>query len=136
MFADSVMHATAARALELGQAWSQEAPIRIHSGEIASDGSPQWHRDFSRWMTRQDARPAALDDEPAVRVKRAFGKLRKISMREFEVCYQVLIMGRSIAQATSWLNERAERNGIPTRYRPKDTLALLVAGLDWVDIHR
>jgi hypothetical protein len=30
-------------------------PQRLHAREVAEDGSPEWHREFWRWLTRSPA---------------------------------------------------------------------------------
>lgn len=140
MFSDAVMAETATKAHRLGSQWISEVPQRIHSGAVADDGAPQWHPDFARWLTRSD-RPPALADDPAMRTTRVFRQLRKLSKREYEVVYRVLVLRDSIAGVTRWLNERAAANGIalpPGRaihYTEKDALALFIAGIDWADFH-
>jgi hypothetical protein len=68
-------------------------------------------------------------------------KLRKVAVREYEVCYRLLILHDTVASTTRWLNERARANGIPlpprrdVHYVEKDTIALFVVGIDWADAH-
>jgi hypothetical protein len=139
-FPDAVMADTATKAQRLGSQWINEAPERIHSSAVADDGSPQWHPDFARWLTRSD-RPPALADDPTMRTTRVMRQLRKLSKREYEVVYRVLVLKDTIAGVTRWLNERAAANGIappPGRrvhYTEKDALALFIAGVDWADFH-
>jgi hypothetical protein len=117
-----------------------EAPNRIHNREIADDGSPQWHPDFARWLTAKEVidtpRPDQPTEEKRLRTTRALRRLRKEAIREFEVVYRVMVIGERIEQTTRWLNERAIRNNIPLgegrseHYREKDTIAIIVSGVD------
>lgn len=117
-----------------------EVPQKIHNGEIANDGSPQWHPDFARWLTAREVISTPRPDYPApeqrLRTTRAMRRLRKEAIREFEVIYRVMVTGERIEDTTKWLNQRAERNGIPlpegrtVHYRTKDTIALVVSGID------
>lgn len=117
-----------------------ELPTKIHSGDIAADGSPEWHPDFARWMTAREVistpRPDVQTPENRLRTTRALRRLRKTAVREFEVVYRVMVQGESIDQVTRWLNDRAERNGIPlpvgrsVHYSEKDTSCILFSGID------
>jgi hypothetical protein len=117
-----------------------EIPTKIHNGDIANDGSPQWHPDFARWLTAREVidtpRPEYPTEEKRLRTTRAMRRLRKEAIREFEVVYRVMVTGERIDETTKWLNERAVRNGIPlpdgrvVHYRTKDTIALVISGID------
>lgn len=117
-----------------------EIPQKIHNGDIANDGAPQWHPDFARWLTAREVistpRPDYPTPEQRLRTTRALRRLRKEAVREFEVVYRVMVTGERIEETTKWLNQRAERNGIPlpngrsVHYRTKDTIALVVSGID------
>jgi hypothetical protein len=116
--------------------WKQEIPIRIHSSEIALDGSPEWHPDFEKWMTRDD-RSKRNNVAKGLRTTRVMRRLRRVAVREYEVCYRVLYLGERLEETTKWLNDRAKRNAVPMpdhrptgpHYTEKDTLALVIAGL-------
>lgn len=124
------MRLLAQRIAWFSASWKQETPMRLHTSAISEDGSPQWHPDFVKWMS---------DDDINRRTKKVFRRLRRKSVREYEVCYRVLVLGDRVDNTTDWLNERAERNDIPfPKHRPngphyvrKDTLALLIAGLSF-----
>jgi hypothetical protein len=117
-----------------------ETPQRIHSGEISDDGSPQWHPDFTRWLTAREVidtpRPEQATPEQRLRTTRAMRRLRKEAIREFEVIYRIMVLDERIEDTTVWLNQRAIRNGIalpngrPQHYRVKDTTALVISGID------
>jgi len=117
-----------------------EIPQKIHNHEIADGGAPQWHPDFARWITAREVintpRPEYPTDEKRLRTTRAMRRLRKEAVREFEVIYRVMVMGERIDATTKWLNERAIRNAIPLpagrpeHYRRKDTIVLVVSGID------
>lgn len=117
-----------------------EAPQKIHNRDIADDGSPQWHPDFARWLTAREVistpRPDHPTPEQRLRTTRSLRRLRKEAIREFEVIYRVMVTGERIDDTTTWLNERAQRNAIPlpngreVHYRTKDTIALVISGID------
>ena len=117
-----------------------EIPSKIHNAEIAGDGSPQWHPDFARWIDSRvpidTPRPDTKTPEDRLRTTRAMRRLRRESIREFEVLYRVMTMGESLECTTRWLNERAARNNIPlpagqtVHYRLKDTVVLIVVAVE------
>jgi hypothetical protein len=117
-----------------------DVPQQIHNHEIANDGSPQWHPDFARWLTAREVidtpRPEVATPENRLRTTRALRRLRKTAVREFEVVYRIMVVGSSIEEVTIWLNERAERNGVPlppnrsVYYSEKDTSCILFSGVD------
>lgn len=120
--------------------WLDEVPERIHSGAVGPGGTPEWHPDFARWLgvdyygPKSDSRWAD-NPEPRVRTTRAFRKLRKKAVREFEVCYRIVVLGEPIRETCQWLNERAIRNRIPlpsghdVHYTLHETTLLLVSGI-------
>jgi len=122
-----------------------ESPSRIHNREIADDGSPQWHPDFLRWLTAREVidtpRPDVPTPEQRLRTTRAMRRLRKEAVREYEVIYRVMVLGEPIEETTVWLNDRAKRRAIalPTgrtvHYRTKDTVAIVVSGIDKLRIY-
>jgi hypothetical protein len=129
--------------VDLRDYWHDEIPTQIHSDEIGNDGAPAWHPDFARWLgvdyfdRRSDER-WAKNPEPRIRTTRAFRKLRRKAVREFEVCYRIIILGEPIEDTRTWLNERAARNSIPllpgrdTHYTLTETMLLLVSGVQKV----
>jgi len=139
-FPDHVMRDTAEWASYFAADWRMELPDRIHSGAIGADGTPAWHHDFELWLTGERIYVKRNDDQ-RLRTTRVMRKLRKISPREYEVLYRILVLGDSVDDTTVWLNERAQRNQIPlprgreAHYRTKDTLALLIAGISFAKAH-
>jgi hypothetical protein len=137
---DAVLAETARWVVDFRDYWRDEIPTRIHGREIGQGGTPEWHPDFARWLgvdyhgPRSDARWAD-HPEPRVRTTRAFRKLRKKAIREFEVCYRVVVLGERIEDTCQWLNERATRNAIPlpegrdNHYTLHDATLLLVSGI-------
>lgn len=117
-----------------------EIPRKIHNSEIAPDGAPQWHPDFARWITAREVistpRPQTPTPEQRLKITRSMRRLRKQAIREFEVIYRAMVLNESVEDTTDWLNERARRNDIPlpagktVHYRTKDTIALIVSGID------
>lgn len=137
---ESVLAETAHWMRDFRDYWHDELPIQIHSGATSEGGTPEWHPDFARWLTidyygKGSDKRWAENSEPRVRTTRAFRKLRKKAIREFEVCYRIVILGEPIAHCREWLNERAARNNIPlpseqtSHYSMNDTLLLLVSGM-------
>lgn len=132
MIPDGDVKSAASWLVRFSGAASSEIPIRIHSSEVAPDGSPDWHPDFAKWLT------TSLNEkhrDPGLRTTRAFRKLRKKAIREYEVLYRVMVLGERIEQTTQWLNERATRNGIELppgktkHYTINDTIVLIVSGV-------
>lgn len=97
--------------------------------------------DFSQWIQCCETFKDRYADEEIDRTMQVMKRLRRRSIREYEVMYRFYIVGESISQATAWLNERARLNDIPLpegrsqHYREKDTMALLVAGTEWALAH-
>ncbi len=119
----------------------QQVPMRLHSSEIAGDGSPQWHHDFERWLTAEHREKSRRPQNGAQRMRttKVMRSLRSFSPRSYEVAYRVLVLGERVEDTTRWLNERARRIGVPfpphrpqgPHYTRKDTLALLIAGVEY-----
>lgn len=139
-YPDHVMRQTAYWASFFARDWKSDFPIRIHSSAVAEDGAPQWHPDFEKWLTTD--RPKRLrhpDPRQRLRTTRVMRRLRRTAVREYEVLYRVLVLNEPLEETTRWLNQRAERNGVPyPAHRPdgphyvhKDTLALVIAGIDF-----
>jgi hypothetical protein len=132
------MRDTATWASYFAADWKQEIPQRIHTSKISDDGTPAWHPDFEKWLTN-DRLYRRRNDEQRLRTTRVMRRLRKTSVRSYEVLYRVLVLGERLEETTKWLNERARRNAIPPpdhrpdgpNYVEKDALALLIAGIDF-----
>jgi hypothetical protein len=113
--------------------WNEELPLRIHSREISEGGTPEWHHDFARWLGKADTfddRRWRQNPEPRVKTTRAFRKLRKAAVREYEVVYRTAILRIPFPETVDWLNERAIKNNKTDRYTEEDALMLLVCGVD------
>lgn len=143
-FPDNIMRNTARWARLFSQEWRSETPLRIHSGKIAPDGSPDWHPDFVRWMSLSESeRRRSSQPKKNYRTSAVMRKLRRVAPREYDVAYRVLYLGERLKETTIWLNERAARNGIPypehrpdgPHYSEKDALALLIAAVSFVEQH-
>lgn len=136
-YSDQVMRQTAHWASWFAADWKREFPLRLHSREIAPDGSPQWHPDFLKWLVGDRMYSTRCGDESRLRTTRAMRRLRKVAVREYEVLYRILVLDERLEDTTRWLNERAVRNQIPlpdgrtVHYTAKDTLALFIAGIDF-----
>jgi hypothetical protein len=132
---DTVLRETARWMVDFRDYWHSEVPTQIHEHELGQGGTPDWHPDFARWLgvdysdDRSDQRWAD-NPEPRVRTTRAFRKLRKKAVREFEVCYRIIILGDPIEDTMGWLNERSIRNQKTDRYGMAETMLLLVSGVD------
>lgn len=139
-FPDEVLKATGYWLAKFATDYRGESPQKIHDGSLADDGSPQWHPDFAKWLTANRVidtpRPEHPTEQQRLRTTRALRKLRSTAVREFEVLYRVMVLGDSVEDTTKWLNDRAERNSIPlpagrsVHYVRKDTIALIVSGID------
>lgn len=136
------MRKTAYWAAYFARDWKADFPLKIHSSSIAPDGSPDWHPDFERWLTSE--RPRQLrhpNPQQRLRTTNVMRRLRKTAVREYEVLYRVLVLNEPIEETTKWLNERAVRNNVPLpagrdrHYTKKDTLAILIAGIDFARDH-
>lgn len=118
----------------------RESPVRIHSADVADDGAPQWHPEFTRWLTARESQTDVYipNHEHRLRTTRALRKLRRTSVRGFEVTWRTF-GGERVDDTTRWLNERARRNAIPlpsgknVHYTSKDTLVILFAALSYMD---
>ena len=120
--------------------YHSDIPQQIHNSDTSLDGSPQWHPDFARWLTAREVistpRPEHATPEQRLRTTRAMRRLRKEAIREFEVIYRIMVLSERVEDTTNWLNERALRNAIPLQegrsvhYRTKDTIALVISGID------
>jgi len=117
--------------------WRREFPLQIHTSSIAADGSPEWHPDFTRWLT--GSKTHKRNDEQRLRTTRVMRRLRRVAVREYEVLYRILVLNERLEETTRWLNERAARNNVafpahrPTgpHYIDRDTLAIFIAGIDY-----
>lgn len=140
MFSPEVMRETAYWLVFYGQDLTPpEAPGRIHSHTVGRDGTPRWASEFLHWLTRDDvSAPRGDEEESRHRTERAMRRLRQSAIREYEVLYRMLVVGESTEEVTRWLNERAARNGIPllpdrqAHYAEKDTMALIIAGIEYL----
>jgi len=119
----------------LSHHWKQEVPNKIHVRQIDAGGAPEWSPEFARWVDRgyeEDGRwdsgakkRAPRNPELRLRATRAFRKLRKKNIREFEVLYRTVVLGVSITDTAEWLTQRAIRNNKPERYTPGGVQVLL-----------
>lgn len=114
----------------LAAMWHEEIPIKIHSGGVDEGGHPKYDPYFEAWLNGQ-----GVNSERRARLTQAMRKLRKQSIREYEVAYRVVVLGEHIEQTTAWLNERAARNGLEDRYRIGDTEVIICSAvhklLEW-----
>jgi hypothetical protein len=130
----SVLETTAKWMVDFRDYWHDEVPTKIHTAAFDSGGTPAWHSDFERWLgidwygKRSDDR-WERNPEPRIRTTRAFRKLRKKAVREYEVCYRIIILGEPISETAKWLNDRAIRNGKTDRYGILETMLILISGV-------
>lgn len=132
---DVVLAETARWMVDLRDYWHDELPTQLHTGGYGEGGTPAWHPDFTRWLGvdyygKGSDRRWGENPEPRVRTTRAFRKLRKKAVREYEVCYRIIILGEPIEETCQWLNERSIRNQKPDRYGMLETMLLLVGGVE------
>lgn len=137
-FPPDVMRETAKWLVYFGQDLQQEdPPDRIHEHKIGRDGTPRWASEFMGWLTREEVSQPKGDDSRD-RTERAMRRLRKSAIREYEVLYRLLVAGETTSEVTRWLNDRANRNAIPlpsgrtVHYTEKDTMALVIGGVDFL----
>jgi hypothetical protein len=127
---------------EWSRMWREETPLRIHRplGQMDDGGAPAWDAEFERWIDRGSEehgktstgrylRPRRNPDH-RLRTTRAFRKLRKKNVREYEVLYRAVVMRHSASQTAEWMNERAARNGLTDRYTPTEVQILLWSAVD------
>ena len=134
--------------------WYGETPIRLHSTEIAPDGSPQLHGDFLGYLEdgmndkrRGDVRSKRVElNTPRRRVSKAFRLLRRKAPKEFDVLYCMVALdqvGRtlkmddadglerefwaSVRRTRARMNLRAADRGDP-QVSESDILILIVSG--------
>ena len=106
--------------------------MRIHQRGYAEDGTPAMAGEFTRWLNRGiDKRDDEDSSETKLKLTRAMRRLRKIAPREHEVLWKILA-GESVGEVHVWLNDRAIRQGHPERYTVKDTMVIIVSGVDKV----
>jgi hypothetical protein len=127
----SVVSSTAFWLHQFATDWVLETPLRIHTRAIGDDGAPAWHHDFGDWLDGEVSNKQR-NPERRLRTTRAFRRLRRVAVREYEVLYRMVVLGNSVEQVADWLNERAIRNGKNDRYGRDAVLILVVSGVDKV----
>lgn len=131
---DDVLRDTARWMVDFRDYWHDELPQQLHTHEYNEGGTPEWHPDFTRWLGidyygNGSDRRWSDNPEPRIRTTRAFRKLRRKAVREYEVCYRIIILGEPIEETCEWLNARAIRNQKADRYGMLETMLLLVSGV-------
>ena len=107
-----------------------EAPLKIHQQHaLAADGTPALTGQFADWLMRGKRRSPKDPSDELLRLRRAMRILRTVAPREHDVTWRVL-RGEGVMEIHRWLNERAETQGHPERYTPKDVVVLIVSGVD------
>lgn len=113
--------------------WVGDIPEKIHSHDMAMDGSLRWDGGFLDWLTNEQLRFEGRGKPNAVerhRVTKALRMLRKEAPREFECVYRVIALGDTVEGVAAWLNARAEEKGYPERYTLKDAAVIIISGVD------
>lgn len=106
--------------------------------EWAGDTPRQWNPALTHLLPNSRTPRDGGEEVSRARTTRAIRRLRKASVREYEVLYRILILGDSIEGVTAWLNERAVRNAIPleegktVHYTEQDAWVLFISGVDFV----
>jgi hypothetical protein len=135
--------------------WYGETPMRLHSTEIAPDGSPQLHGDFIGYLEdglndkkRGDVRSKRVElDSPRRRVSKAFRLLRRKAPKEFDVLYCMVAIdqvgrtlkdsdydglerefGASVRRTRARMSLRAAKRGDP-QVSEDEILVLVVSGV-------
>ena len=111
---------------ELTRMWHEEIPLKIHTHAFDDAGNPQWSPEFSNWLLG-GGRPGS---ERRSRLKQAMRRLRKKSIREYEVAYRVIVLNDSLDGVAKWLTDRAIRNMKPERYTAYDAEVILCSAVD------
>jgi hypothetical protein len=113
-------------ATSISRAWARLKP------ELPEVGAHRWHADMAGWLE------GTADDLDRATLARVMQQLRRAAPREYDVLYRTLLLGEGFEEVAVWLNERAQRNGIPlpdgsdTHYQTKDAVALFEAGITFV----
>jgi hypothetical protein len=110
---------------QLSSLWHEEIPVRIHTRGFDEAGNPQLHPEFVAWLNGQGSNSASR-----TRLTTAMRRLRKQSIREYEVAYRVIVLGERPEGTMAWLNERAIRNSKPERYSLQDTEVIICSAVD------
>lgn len=110
----------------LSSMWHEEIPIRMHMRAFDGGGNPEWHPDFANWLLGG----GRANSERRARLTQAMRRLRKKSIREYEVAYRVIVLGEPIERTMEWLNERSIRNGHKDRYSISDAEVIICSAVD------
>jgi hypothetical protein len=117
---------------ELAAMWHEEIPLKIHAAGFDAGGNPRWDPYFAEWLM---GGRGGENSPRRARLTHAMRRLRRFSIREYEVAYRIIVLGERIEHTTDWLNERAIRNGKPERYRLRDTEVIICSAvhklLEW-----
>ena len=132
MIPSAVLEQTSKHIAQFAPEWRDEVPMAIHAHRLDSGGVPALTGEFMGWLSRTERnkryRPEP-EPEARQRVTRAMRTLRKVAPREHETLWKIF-SGESVEQVCLWLNERAIRHGHPERYSMKDTVVIIVSGVD------
>ena len=110
----------------LAATWHEEVPIKMHyRDQFDEHGDPALTAEFSAWLYG-----VRRNSERRTRLTSAMRKMRRLSIREYEVAYRIIVNGERVEDTTKWLNERAIRNGKKDRYSVQDTTAIIVSAVD------
>ena len=110
----------------LRASWNDDLPIRIHAKGLDAGGAPRIDPEFWAWLNGYQHQ----NGEKRYRVTSAMRRLRKESVREYEVAYRMIVLHESAEDTSKWLNERAIRNNKPERYSVRDTMVILTSAID------
>lgn len=110
----------------LREDWHSEIPQRLHTHQLDQGGAPQWSPELAAWLSDGQKQ----NGERRYRLTQAMRKLRKKSVREYEVAYRMIVLGEPLDRTTKWLNERAIKNCKPERYSLEDTRIIIVSAVD------
>jgi len=128
----AVIEQASSRIAQFAPEWRDEAPMRLHDSRLDAGGVPSWSGEFMGWIARNErgtrSRPE-YEPEAKLRITRAMRTLRKVAPREHEALWRIF-SGESAEQVCAWLNERSIRHGHPERYSLKDTIVIIVSGVD------
>ena len=130
MIPADVLEQTSRHIAQFASEWRDETPLVVHRRQLDGGGTPGWSGEFMGWITRDErGRDYEPQSEERQRVTRAMRMLRKVAPREHETLWRIF-SGESVEQVCAWLNERSIRHGHPERYSMKDTVVIIVSGVD------
>jgi len=131
MIPAEILEQTSRQIRQFAPEWRDDMPMTIHEHALDRGGVPRYSGEFIGWLTRNEGGRSAYPDQSDARfrITKAMRTLRKVAPREHETLWRIF-SGETVEQVCLWLNERAIRHGHPERYSTKDTVVIIVSGVD------